>query len=53
MHYDAENYTAARADFKRSLSLREESGASEEQLQTMLQAIEAAERRRAAASVAS
>ncbi|MFT4136864.1 hypothetical protein [Microbacterium sp.] len=53
VHYDAGNYTAARADFKRSLSLRQESGASEEQLDSMLQAIEAAERRRAEASVAS
>jgi len=53
--YDAEEYSEARADFKRSLFLRQESGAPEDQLETTLHAIEAAERRRAStsASVAS
>ncbi|GAA3906401.1 hypothetical protein [Microbacterium invictum] len=53
VHYDAENYAAARSDFKRALFLRQESGAAEDQLETTLQAIDAADRRRSAASVAS
>lgn len=51
-HYDAGDYTTARADFKRALFLRQEAGAPEEQLESTLLAIEAAERRRAMASVA-
>lgn len=49
--YDAGDHAAAREDFKRTLFLRQESGASEEQLESTLLAIEAAERRRNAASV--
>lgn len=53
VHYDAGDYGAARADFKRALFLRQESGAPEDQLESTLLAIEAADRRRHAASVAS
>lgn len=52
VHYDAGDYDAARADFKRALFLRQEAGAPESQLESTLLAIEAAERRRATASVA-
>lgn len=45
-HYDAANYAAARADFKKALFLRQESGAPEEQLETTLAAIDASDRRR-------
>ena len=51
--YDAGDYADARADFKRALFLRQEAGAPEDQLESTLLAIEAAERRRASASVAS
>lgn len=51
--YDAEDYVNARADFKRALFLRQEAGAPEDELESTLIAIEAAERRRAGASVAS
>ena len=51
--YDAGDYLDARADFKRALFLRQEAGAPEDQLESSLIAIEAAERRRAGASVAS
>lgn len=51
--YDMGDYTNARADFKRALFLRQEAGAPEDQLESTLIAIEAAERRRASASVAS
>lgn len=51
--YDADDYTNARADFKRALFLRQEAGAPEDQLESTLIAIEAAERRRSGASVAS
>jgi tetratricopeptide (TPR) repeat protein len=52
--YDAEDFVSARADFKRALFLRQESGASEEQLESTLLAIDAADRRRSTpASVAS
>ncbi|WP_029145624.1 hypothetical protein [Microbacterium luticocti] len=50
--YDAEDYESARADFKRALFLRQESGAPEDQLQSTLLAVDAAERRRAEASIA-
>ncbi|KZE89329.1 hypothetical protein [Microbacterium sp. TNHR37B] len=48
VHYDAQNFAAARADFKRALFLRQESGAPEEQLESTLLAIDAADRRRTA-----
>ncbi|SBS73387.1 hypothetical protein [uncultured Microbacterium sp.] len=53
VHFDAGDYSAARTDFKRALFLRQESGAPEDQLESTLLAIEAADRRRGAASVAS
>lgn len=53
MNYDARDFEAARKDFKRALFLRQESGATEDQLESTLLAIDAADRRRAAASVAS
>ncbi len=46
VHYDAEEYEQARKDFKCALFLRQESGASDDQLESTLLAIEAAERRR-------
>jgi tetratricopeptide (TPR) repeat protein len=51
--YDAGDYNTARADFKKSLFLRQEAGAPEAQLESALLAIDAADRRRAGASVAS
>ncbi|MFB7894084.1 hypothetical protein ACFC1I_17925 [Microbacterium sp. NPDC056044] len=53
VNYDAGDFEAARKDFKRALFLRQESGATEGQLESTLLAIDAADRRRAAASVAS
>lgn len=53
VHYDQGDFEAARKDFKRALFLRQESGATDDQLESTLLAIDAAERRRAAASVAS
>ncbi|WP_341994266.1 hypothetical protein MRBLWH7_002134 [Microbacterium sp. LWH7-1.2] len=53
VNYDAGDFEAARKDFKRALFLRQESGATEDQLESTLLAIDAADRRRAAASVAS
>ncbi len=50
--YDAGDYSEARADFKRALFLRQESDGTDEQREAALAAIEAAERRRATASVA-
>jgi tetratricopeptide (TPR) repeat protein len=49
VRYDAEDYEAARKDFKRALFLRQESGASDDQLESTLLAIDAADRRRARA----
>ena len=49
--YDAADYTAARTDFKRALFLRQESGASEDQLESTLLAVDAAERRSRASVV--
>ncbi|MEU1971649.1 hypothetical protein ABZ477_08325 [Microbacterium sp. NPDC019599] len=49
VHYDAEDYESARTDFKRALFLRQDSGASDKQLESTLQAIDAADRRRARA----
>ncbi len=53
VHYDAADFDAARRDFKRALFLRQESGAPDDQLESTLMAIDAVDRRRAAASVAS
>ena len=47
------DFVAARSDFKRALFLRQESGASDDQLEAALLAIDAADRRRTGASVAS
>jgi tetratricopeptide (TPR) repeat protein len=49
--YDAGDYDDARRDFKRALFLRQDSGAPDEQLESTLLAIDAADRRRS--SVAS
>ena len=49
VHYEAEDFDAARTDFKRALFLRQESGATDEQLESTLLAIDAADRRRARA----
>ncbi|RLK48063.1 hypothetical protein C7474_2666 [Microbacterium telephonicum] len=46
VHFDAGDFDAARADFKRTLFLRQESGAPEDQLESTLLAIEAADHRR-------
>jgi tetratricopeptide (TPR) repeat protein len=51
-HFEAGQYDEARADFKRELFLRQETGAPEEQLQSTLLAIDTVERRRAEASIA-
>ncbi|MGP3535898.1 hypothetical protein ACTU3I_13950 [Microbacterium sp. RD1] len=51
--YDGGDYDEARRDFKRALFLRQESGTPDEQLESTLLAIDAADRRRAHASVAS
>lgn len=53
VRFDAHEFDDARSDFKRALFLRQESGASDEQLESTLLAIDAADRRRAAATVAS
>jgi len=53
VNYDAGDYDAARKDFKRALFLRQEAGAPDDQLESSLLAIDAADRRRAAAAVAS
>lgn len=53
VHYDVGDFVNARADFKRALFLRQESGAPESDLESTLTAIDAAERRRAGAPVAS
>jgi hypothetical protein len=53
VHYDGGDYVTARADFTRALFLRQEAGAPDDQLQSTLLAIEAADRRRAAITVAS
>lgn len=46
--FDAGDFANARADFKRALFLRQEAGAAEDQLESTLLAIEAADRRRGA-----
>ena len=53
VHFDGGDYDRARSDFKRALFLRQESGAADDQLESTLLAIDAADRRRVAASVAS
>lgn len=47
--FDAADFDAARKDFKRALFLRQEAGATDDQLASTLLAIDAADRRRAAA----
>ena len=47
VHYETGDYEAARVDFKRALFLRQDSGASDDQLEAALLAIDAADRRRA------
>lgn len=49
VHYDAAEFEEARRDFKRALFLRQESGAPDEQLESTLLAIDAADRRRSRA----
>ncbi|MFG6503223.1 hypothetical protein [Microbacterium sp. P05] len=51
--YDAEDFESARTDFKRALFLRQDAGAADEQLESTLLAIDAADRRRSRATVAS
>jgi tetratricopeptide (TPR) repeat protein len=51
--YDAGDFDDARRDFKRALFLRQESGAPDDQLESTLLAIDAADRRRSRATVAS
>jgi len=53
VRFDAGDFEDARVDFKRALFLRQESGATDEQLESALLAIDAADRRRAQTSVAS
>lgn len=50
-HFEAGNFDAARESFKRALFLRYESGADEKRIESVLHAIEAAERRRREPSV--
>lgn len=52
VHFDEGNFEGARADFKRALFLRQESGASDEQLQSTLLAVDAADRGRARSTLA-
>ena len=53
VRFDAGDFDDARLDFKRALFLRQESGATDDQLESSLLAIDAADRRRAQTSVAS
>jgi tetratricopeptide (TPR) repeat protein len=50
--FDSGDFDAARTDFKRALFLRQDAGAADEQLESTLLAIDAADRRRASASLA-
>jgi hypothetical protein len=52
VNFDAGEFDAARTDFKRALFLRQDAGASDEQLESTLLAIDAADRRRMSASLA-
>ncbi|WP_308492892.1 hypothetical protein [Microbacterium terrisoli] len=51
-YFDVGDYEAARADFKRELFLRQDAGATEQQLQSTLHAVDAADRRRVESSIA-
>ncbi|WP_460776139.1 hypothetical protein [Microbacterium sp. GXF7504] len=51
--FDAEDLEGARADFKRTLFLRQEAGASDDELEPTLLAIDAIDRRRVRETVAS
>lgn len=51
--FDAEDLEGARADFKRTLFLRQEAGAGDDELEPTLLAIDAIDRRRVRESVAS
>ena len=51
--FETGDFESARRDFKRALFLRQDSGVPDDQLESTLLAIDSAERRRAAASVAS
>lgn len=51
--YESGDFVSARADFKRALFLRQEAGALDAQLESTLLAIDAADRRRSHAPVAS
>lgn len=53
VNFDAGNDAAARADFKRALFLRQESGATDDELEPVMLAIDAVDRRRASAPFAS
>lgn len=53
VNFEIAEYAAARSDFKRSLALRQEAGAPEQELEITLQAIDAVDRRRSSAPVAS
>ena len=47
VHFETEDYESARSDFKRALFLRQESGATDDQLESTLLAIDAVDRHRA------
>jgi tetratricopeptide (TPR) repeat protein len=53
VHFDAQDFDQARRDFKRALFLRQESGATDAELESTLLAVDAADRRRTRDSVAS
>ncbi|MFI8595255.1 hypothetical protein ACIGCK_12620 [Microbacterium sp. NPDC078428] len=53
VHYEAGAFDLARRDFKRALFLRQESGASDAELESTLLAVDAADRRRTRDVVAS
>ena len=52
VHYDEGDYDSARRDFKSALFLRQESGVPDDQLESTLLAIDAADRRRVVGAVA-
>lgn len=52
VHYDIGEYDRARADFKQALFLRQETGTPDDQLESTLMAIDAADRRRARVAIA-
>lgn len=52
VNFDTGEFDAARTDFKRALFLRQDAGAADEQLESSLLAIDAADRRRVSASFA-